>query len=374
VTSAGAGGAPLRVGFVLGTTFGGTGRHVAMLARASAAAGLTVRLFGPLATRALVPAAEFTPVAISDRPRPAGDLLTVLRLRRALGSARLDVVHAHGLRAGAFAALALRLPGPARPALVVTVHNARPAGARLAAIYALLERIVARRAAVVLCVSPDLADRMRELGAKDVRPAVVPAATADHAGPAGEPSAAELASAGRPIVLGVGRLAPQKDFATLLLAAATPTWRSRQPPPLVLIAGAGPLAGDLAAQAAELDVPVRFLGERRDVAELLAVACVFVLPSQWEGQPLILQEALRAGVPIVATAVGGIPWLAGEAALLVPAGEPAALSRAVLQVLDDEPLARRLADGALARAAELPTEAAAAAAVLRLYQGLAPRP
>jgi glycosyltransferase involved in cell wall biosynthesis len=174
-------------------------------------------------------------------------------------------------------------------------------------------------------------------------------------------------------VLGAGRLAPQKGFDTLLAAAAG--WRDRQPVPLVVIAGAGPLADELARQAGDLGVDASFLGDRDDVAGLLAAADVFVLPSRWEGQPLILQEALRAGRPIVAADVGGVRDLTGdEAALLVPGNDPAALGRAVLDVLDDPELADRLSAAALSRAAGLPTEADAAAAVLQLYSELSLQP
>jgi glycosyltransferase involved in cell wall biosynthesis len=126
---------------------------------------------------------------------------------------------------------------------------------------------------------------------------------------------------GRPVVLAVGRLAAQKGFGTSprcrgALAGPRPAL------PLLAIAGDGPLAGELRARAASLGVDAAFLGHRDDVADLLAAATVFVLPSRWEGQPLILQEALRAGAAIVATRVGGIPNLVGDdAALLVPPGD-----------------------------------------------------
>ena len=152
---------------------------------------------------------------------------------------------------------------------------------------------------------------------------------------------ADIAADGRPVVLAVGRLAAQKGFDTLIAAAAR--WRGRRPEPLLVIAGTGPLAGDLSGQAAELGVDVRFLGSRDDVPGLLAAADVLALPSRWEGQPLILSEALRAGRPIVATDVGGVRDLAGDgAALLVPPGDPAAFAAAVLSVLDDRDLAARL--------------------------------
>ncbi len=363
-----------RVGFVLGTSAGGTGRHVAMLARACGEAGELAGVFGPEESRALLESAGtgFEPVAIADRPRPASDLAAVRRLGRLFSGGRVDVVHAHGLRAGALAALALR-SAEDRPALIVTVHNAPPAGARLAAVYGVLERIVARRADVVLCVSSDLEARMRRLGARRVKRAVVPAPVPAGDQPAAaELAVAELAVAGRPVVLGVGRLAPQKDFGTLIAAAST--WSGRTPAPVLVIAGAGPLAGELETQARTLGVDVRFLGSRGDVPALLAAADVFALPSRWEGQPLILQEALRAGRPIVASDVGGVRDLTGDdAALLVPPGDPAALGQAVLAVLDDADLGKRLRVAAESRAAELPAESDAIAAALGLYRSLRAR-
>jgi glycosyltransferase involved in cell wall biosynthesis len=361
-----------RISYVLGTTQGGTGRHVAMLADGCVQAGRDVSAFGPEQTADLFGAGvRFAAVAISDRPRPGADAVAVLRLRRLLRRTRPDVVHAHGLRAGAAAALALRpvvRAGSGRaPALVVTVHNAAPAGARAAAVYRVLERTVARRADVVLCVSPDLEERMRALGARQVdRAAVAAAASAESAGAA---LPADIAGSGRPVVLAVGRLAPQKGFDTLLTAATR--WLSRDPVPLLLIAGTGPLGIRLLEQARDLGVDARFLGPRDDVPALLAAADVFVLPSNWEGQPLVLQEALRAGVPVVATDVGGVRVLTGDqAAVLVPAGDPGALAGAVRRVLDDPGFAAALRGAAAARALTLPTAADAIGAALARYDTL----
>ena len=369
-------GSALTVGYVLGTSEGGTGRHVAMLARGSAAAGLGVRVFGPAGMRALFGDVGFEAVAIGDRPHPVSDTAAMRRLRGLLKEMRADVVHAHGMRAGALSALALRpfarqrpaaaarWPGGRPPALVVTVHNAPPAGASAAVVYGLLERLVAANADVVLCVSADLSARMRRLGAEVVGRAIVPA-------PAGRGDGwpPEDLPDDRPIVLGIGRLAWQKGFGTLIAAAAR--WRDRQPQPLVVIAGAGPLGAELAAQAGDLGVDVRLLGRRDDIPDLLAAADVFALPSLWEGQPLTLQEALRAGRPIVATDVGGVRGLTGDdGALLVAPGDPAALAAAVLSVLDDAGLASRLSKAAARRAAALPTESDAIAASVDLYRRL----
>ena len=140
----------------------------------------------------------------------------------------------------------------------------------------------------------------------------------------------------------MGRLAEQKDFASLIDAARA--WTDLDPVPLLAIAGSGPLAESLAERAAPLGPEVRFLGPRPDVPVLLAAAGVFALPSRWEGQPLILQEALAAGCPIVASRAGGIPDLTGEdAALLVPPGDVDALAAAIRRVLTDPALAQRLA-------------------------------
>jgi len=349
-----------------------------MLARGTATAGFEVRVFGPAGTDRVLgtgfapepvgTAVEVATVAIGDRLRPARDAAAVRRLRRLLTDMAPDVVHAHGMRAGALVALALRAdPGRRRPpSLVVTVHNAPPTSAGGAAVYGLLGRLVARTADAVLCVSPDLEALMRRLGARGVGRAIVPAADRGN-GPAGRPPG--LGAAGRPVVLAAGRLAVQKGFDTLIAAAAR--WRDRRPEPLLMIAGTGPLAAGLANQAQGLGVSVRFLGWRDDMAALLAAADVFVLPSQWEGQPLILHESLCAGRPIVATDVGGVRDLTGpDAALLVAPGDPAALAAAVMRVLDDQDLAKRLGSAAARRAAALPTETDAIKAVLELYERL----
>ena len=364
----------LRVAYVVGTVSGGTGEHVAMLARGCRDRGLAVTVFGPARTgeRFSGIGAAFVPLEVGERPRPVRDARSVLRLRHLLARSGTDVVHAHGLRAGAFAALALVLPvHGSRVPLAVTVHNAPPGRGAAGAVYAALERVVARRADAVTCVSGDLVARMHRLGAAGAGLALVPARRAGAPdGPAVAAARAAIADAGGPVVLAVGRLAPQKGFATLLAAAAH--WQGRDPRPVVALAGRGPLEAALRAGADAGGIRVRFLGQRADVPALLAGADVVVVPSLWEGQPLIVQEALHAGRPLVASRTGGIPALTGpDAAVLVPPGDAAALAEAVLAVLDDPALAAKLAAAARGRAVELPTQDDAVEAAVGLYRRLA---
>ena len=221
--------AGLSVSYLVASTAGGTGRHVAMLAGGCAARGATVHVYGPatpvpahsgLATPGPVPPRpgwQFREVDIAGQPRPTRDAAAVLRLRRLLARDRPDVLHAHGLRAGALAALALAIPGTPHTALAVTVHNAPPAAGPAAAVYAALEMIVARRADAVLTVSGDLDGRMRRRGARMAGRALVPAPATASASPA-EIAVLRRELAGdepgeREIVAGIGLWRPRRVSA-----------------------------------------------------------------------------------------------------------------------------------------------------------------
>ncbi|MFI6315888.1 glycosyltransferase [Nonomuraea sp. NPDC050556] len=351
-------GAVVRVAFVLGTTSGGTGRHVLMLTEGLVRRGHQVVVIGPQSvedafgfTKA---GARFVAVAVSDRPHPVNDLRAVLAVRRLTREA--DVVHAHGLRAGALAALAGR-----GPRLVVTLHNALTAGGMVGAVYAALERIVARRADRVLVVSPDLGERMRALGARDVSAAVVPAPDLRPAVRTPAEVRAELGAGDRPILLSLARLAQQKGLEVLLDVAAG------LDAVLFVIAGDGPLRGELKGRIDAEGLPVVLLGNRGDVPDLLGAATAVVWPSRWEGQPLSLSETLKAGRPVIATAVGGIPELVGEAGVLVPFGDVAAMRSAVQEIISDPERAESLARASARRGAELPTADDAVVAALYAY-------
>ncbi len=368
-----------RVAEVLATSTGGVGTHLRSVLPALLAAGAGVTVCGPAATDALfgfssatassqpgVAPVAFRPVEISAGLDPVADVRAGLALRRALAGA--DLVHAHGLRAGLVAAAAAR--GRGRRALVVTLHNALPdRSGPLRRVLARAERATVRAADVVLAASGDLAENARRLGARDVRVAPVAAPALPPATRTRDDVRAELGLAdGRPLVLAVGRLHPQKGYDVLLDAAAS--WAAGPRPPLVVVAGDGPLDAELSARIAAERLPVTLLGRRTDVADLLAAADLAVLPSRWEARSLTAQEALRAGTPLVAARTGGLPELLGDAAELVPPGDAAALAAAVDALLGDPGRAAALAAAGRERAAGWPDEAATARQLVAVYREL----
>ena len=349
-----------RLLLVLATSAGGVGRHVAELA-----SGLTpaddVLVAGPVNPGS---GFAFEPVEIAVRPRPLADVAAIARLRSLMRGR--DVVHAHGLRAGALAGLS-RTTLRRRPALVVTLHNAlvsqRP-GRGIAAVHRVLETIVARTAGVVLVVSSDIGDAMQARGARDVRPASVPAPPLP---PARRAPSEVRASLGIPdgtrLLLSVARLAPQKALDVLVDAAALLSGQRVQ----VVVAGEGPLRPELIRRIEVSGAPVRLLGHRDDVADLIGSADLVLLPSRWEGQPLIAQEALRAGAALIATDAGGTAELVGDGALLIPPGRPEALAGAVTALLGDPPALAGLRARARKRGEQLPRASDALQQVCAVY-------
>jgi glycosyltransferase involved in cell wall biosynthesis len=371
----------LRAVLVLAGTTGGIGAHVRSLAAGLSAHGVDVTVCGPAEADKLFgfsgAGARFHAVEITPTPGPRTDAAAVGELRRAF--ARASLVHAHGLRAALLSDLALRTARAQETPLVVTSHSANLATGMERRLLRMMERRVARGADLVLGASSDLVARARDLGATDARlgPVVappLPLAVTDREetrrqllSEKGRRGAAKEVT-DRPIVLAIGRLTPQKNFQLLLDAASG--WRSGDDHPLLVIAGVGAEEAALKARIKAERLPARLLGYREDVPELLAAADVVVISSRWEARPLVAQEALRAGVPVVATSVGGLPELVGDAAVLVPPGDATALAAAVSSLLAD--LARRaeLAAAGPIQAETWPTEADTVAQVLSVYDEL----
>ena len=343
---------------VCGSAAGGVRAHLADCARILAADGHDVIVEAPAAVLDSLDVEPARAEALEIGPRPSlNDTLAVARLRR-LGR-RADVLHAHGLRAGALAALALGRRRRGRTRLVVTLHNLTVGGCLTTLVGDRLERLIARRADLVLAVSPDLAERAQDLGAPHVEVAIIPAVSPQQ--PA-EPSTSDAAAAedawprSGARLLTVARLAPQKGLPLLLEAAAI---LSREVDAGRLTAFTWALAGDgpgreqAAERIAAEQLPVTLLGRRSDAPALMEVADIVVQTSLWEGQPLTIQEALRAGTAIVATDVGGTAVTARGGAVLV---DPQAqtIAEALRTLLSDPEARTRAAERAQAAARRLP--------------------
>ena len=263
-----------------------------------------------------------------------------LRLVRWLRRERPDIVHTHLIHADAHAVPAARAAGV--PVIVSTKHNDDPFRGRRAVIA--LERWLGRRVHRTIAISAALREFL--LASTGLDPAAVVTvrygydpALDHHSGRTAVP-----APAGALSVIAVGRLVPQKGHDVLIRAFRTVV--RDVPDARLLIVGDGEGRASLAAliRACGLEGCVTLAGHRPDIASLLRGATVLAHPSRWEGFGLVLLEAMAVALPVVATRVSAIPEIIedGVSGLLVPADDEHALASALVRVLRDHDLARRL--------------------------------
>lgn len=148
------------------------------------------------------------------------------------------------------------------------------------------------------------------------------------------------------VVLTVGRLSHEKNQALLMRALSRALQLDHSLPLLAIIVGDGPERAPLESLAAALGVSqsVRFAGHQNDTGPYYRSADIFVLPSRTEGSPNVLLEAIDAGLPIVATAVGGVPEVVTheQSALLVPSGDDEAMAQAIVRMVRNPDLRNNL--------------------------------
>jgi glycosyltransferase involved in cell wall biosynthesis len=310
------------------------------------------------------------PVRTVPRARGGTNVVAAIRLARALrGGGHL--LHAHltwalGCAWAILAARAVGIPTVATVQLFLPGPNVSLPRSTARLVPPLVDRYVA--------VSPHVASALcSSLRVPSERIAIVPNGIPHRPWTAEEREerrrsgrARVFGAESRPIVLVVARLERQKGHTTLLRAAAD------LPGMVFAFAGSGAEQAALEREAAALGVAdrVMFLGHRTDVPDLLASADVFVLPSSNEGLPLALLEATAAGIPVVASDIGGNRDVVmdGETGLLVPVGDVDALVGAIHRLVGDPAYARRLGDAGTARFEERYTAAAMARGVERVYR------
>ena len=285
--------------------------------------------------------------------RDGFDLSLPLRLAWLFARERVEIVHTHNPQPLIYGAAAAKL---ARARAVHTKHGANPDTGR---------RLQLRRAAALMAdayvavsaITADIARKNREVPERKLKtvPNGIDLARFHPDAEARAQVRRELGIGERAWVVGtVGRLASEKDQALLIDALASSLSEDRQ----LVIIGDGAERESLAARRAALGDRARFVhlpGARRDVPRVLAALDVFALSSKTEGLPLVIPEAMATGLPVVSTAVGGIPGVLDEGltGFLTPAGDAATLGDRFARLASDRKLAedcgRRGRDTALSR-------------------------
>ena len=294
---------------------------------------------------------------------PLADLRALFGLIRLTRRYRPEIVHTHTAKAGALGRLAARLAIRPRPIIVHTYHGhvlEGYFGPLLSGAYRLLERFLARSSDRLIAVSQATVDDLVRLGvappdAFQVVPLGLDLARFDDLDPeAGADFRRRLGvQPDELLVTFVGRLVAIKRVDVLLRAFALLAETSR--PLRLAIVGDGELRERLERLAAELGLgeTVRFVGYRTDVVAIAAATDVAVLSSDNEGTPVALIEAAAAGVPAVATAVGGVPdVVTPETGILVPAGDADALAAGLARLAEDPGLRQRMGERARAHVRE----------------------
>jgi len=302
--------------------------------------------------------------------QPGFDPRIPRRIRNVVHQFRPHLVHSHLCLHYVFPSLI----GRAHPRHIETMHL--PGHMSHPRILTWMTRIACRRGVIPVAVSRNIAEWVKRVyGLRDcvVIPNGIPIADYQHPSISRQVWRKEQGyEEGDVLFVCVARLEKLKDHAMLLEAFARGP--SAEPRAHLLLLGEGACRLDLETRIRELKLQgkVRFLGQRSDVPEVLGSADVFVLASQNEGNPLSLMEAMAAGLPVVATAVGGVPELIEDliSGLLVVPGDCDGMAVAMLRLLHDAELRRTMAASAGRRAAQAFSASQMAQGYMALYESI----
>ncbi len=343
-------GRPLRVAFVINhvAAFGGAERFATGLAIHMPRDRIEPWMFctrrgDEVAVRSLIEA-DVRYVSLGRQAK--WDVHRLLPLLTMLRRERFDVVHSHMFGSNVWSSVAGR--ACRIPVIIAHEHNWSYSGDRLR--MWLDGHLISRFATSFVAVSAANRERMIALeGVSPEKIRVIPTAWVPHLGPSDGNIRAELGLGPDAQVIGVAAVM-RKEKALEVMLDAHAMLVSRLPDVHLVIAGDGPCRPELERQISRLGVgaSVHLLGRRNDVDGILNRVDVGALSSDWEGSPLFVFECRAARVPLVATAVGGVPELvqSGRTGLLVPPRDPRALAEAIEQVLTDRALSQRLAEEA----------------------------
>jgi glycosyltransferase involved in cell wall biosynthesis len=361
---------PRKVLEVLGRSAGGIAGHVSDITEGlQDRKDLAISIAAPPDLAVRMPT-EIVPVLIPDGPW--GHRLAACHLHRIILDGHYDIVHSHGLRAAIDSARAARRT-PARP--IATIHNLvlpEISGNVRAALYRRAEPLAVRWNAHLFAPSADIARRLQTAApGRAQRVEVLHLGVSPPSRPPRDRGVVRAELGLKPtdqLLVTVARLAAQKALDVLLGVVALLPEHVH-----LAIVGSGPEEAKLRTLAADLGLSPRvsFLGYRSEPQDQVAAADIFCLTSVWEACSLAAQEAMLLGVPVVTTAVGGMPELVEDrvSGRLVGAGDERAFAAVVAELLTSPEERHRLAESAALYRAQHFSRARMLERLERAYRG-----
>ncbi len=360
-----------------GGEFGGAERHILNLATAMDPQRVAITVCCLFADPFVKVAREVGINALAIPMRHKMDFSIITKLRDVIKKEEIDIVHTHGVRANLVGRVAAKLAG--RDTVVTTVHSLLAQDypdmfSRLANMF--IERASRGLTTHFIAVSGGLQKALLQQGIPEKKITVIYNGLNPDDFISKRPPGSWRLKMGIepdvPLVAIIGRLHPVKGHRLYLQAAAEIL--KNRPEIRFVVVGCGPEKDRLEEQAGELGISgsVLFTGFVDNVAEVLPDLNILVIPSLWEGFGLTALEAMVAGVPVVATSVGGLPEVVehGSTGLLVPPGDGAALARGINWMLDHPNEALEMAESARTVVGEKFTAGVMARKTENLYRRL----